>query len=127
MIKFTIPYPPKKQMARFCKEYGLNSIYAGKHWSKRKEDKEYWHLLVQSEMRRQGIQREFFKNPVQIAFSWNDGLDCSNHAYMAKMIEDSMIGYLLEDDNRKHVKQITHKFHDGNYILVEITEVQNES
>ena len=125
-MTFTIPYPPKKQMAKFCREYGLNSIYAGKHWTKRKTDKDYWHWLVKSELIKQKIAIQCFENPVSITFYWNDGLDCSNHAYMAKMIEDSLKDHLIKNDDRRYVTEIRHKFYSENYITIQILEVQND-
>lgn len=122
-MKFTIPYPPKTQMAKWNKTYGMNAIYAGKHWAKRNADKEFWHNLVYTCLIKQKVPEKPFENPVQITFRWNDNLDCSNHAYMAKLIEDGMKGYLLKDDNRKHVKGILNYFHDEDYIEVEITEI----
>ena len=120
-VSLMIPYPSeKKAKSAFCKEYGLNSIYAGKHWTKRKADKEYWHYLVLSELNKQRIARKYIDYPVEILFYWSDRLDCSNHAYMAKMIEDSLVGYILHDDSRQYVKRITHEFHDENYIKVEV-------
>ena len=124
MISFTIPYPKtKKQKASFCREYGLNSIYAGKHWSRRKADKDYWHLLVMSELRKQGIPQSCADRPVEITFSWDDGLDCSNHAYAAKMIEDLLKGYIIKDDSRRYVKRITHEFNNDGIIKVTVQEV----
>ena len=123
MIKFTIPYPKtpaaKKQWA---KEYGLNAYWAGKHWSRRKTDAEYWHLLVSSEIHRQLKGVRMFSSPVEIKFMWNDRLDLSNHAAMAKMIEDTLRGILIKDDSPRYVKQITHTFHDKPYIEVHIKE-----
>lgn len=122
-VSFKIPYPTTKaEKKHWSKEFGLNAIYAGKHWAKRKEDGKYWHWLVKSELIKQKIPRELFTAPVEILFSYNDGFDCSNHAYMAKMIEDSLKGWLLTDDSRKYVKRITHEFHDGDSIIVEIKE-----
>ena len=119
MIRLIIPYPKtaagKKQWA---KEYGLNAYWAGKHWSKRKADAEYWHLLVRSEMRNQLKGVQMFSLPVEIEFWWNDRLDLSNHAAMAKMIEDAMRGIIFKDDSRRYVKRITHSFHDEPYIKV---------
>jgi hypothetical protein len=109
-------------MAKFCREYGLNSIYAGKHWTKRKTDKDYWHILVKSALAKAN-SLQMFKQPIMITFYWNDGLDCSNHAYMAKMIEDCLKGYIIEDDSRRYVKEICHKFYDEPFITVEIMEV----
>ena len=123
MICFIRPYPEsRKGMTAFCKEYSLNSIYAGKHWTKRKADKEYWRLLVLSELKRQKIKPQMLQEPVEIVFTWNDHLDCSNHAYMGKMIEDCLVGYLLHDDNRRYVKRIVHQFHEEHYIKIEVKE-----
>lgn len=122
--KFIIPYPKtdagKKQ---WNKNYGLNAYYAGKHWSQRKRDAEYWHMITLSAMAKQGVRKRPFQNPVVITFYWNDKLDCSNHAIMGKMIEDSMRGRVIQDDSRKWVKGIEHYFHDKDYILVSIREI----
>lgn len=118
-----IPYPKtaagKKQWA---KEYGLNAYYAGKHWSKRKADAEFWHQLVRYELRRQGLRKTPFQGPVSLTFVWNDRLDLSNHAVMAKMIEDAMKGYLIRDDSRTWVREITHRWSDADYIKIEVEE-----
>lgn len=124
MISFTIPYPKPKEKAKFCKEYGLNSIYAGKHWTKRQNDKDYWHMLVKSELSKQGIKREIFSAPVRIVFSWNDRLDIDNHAYMAKLIIDSIKGYLIYEDDKRYVVEVVHRYHDKDCILVEMEENQ---
>jgi hypothetical protein len=108
-------------MKHFCKEYGLNSIYAGKHWARRKADKEDWHYLVKQALN-SARPLKMFDKPVRINFYWNDNLDCSNHAYMGKMIEDCLKGYIIKDDSRRYVKEICHKFHDEPFIAVEIME-----
>jgi len=41
---------------------------------------------------------------------------------MGKMIEDCLKGYLIKDDSRRYVKEISHQFYDETYITVEITE-----
>lgn len=123
-MKFEIPYPTTKaEKKRWNKEYGLNAIYAGKHWTKRKRDSEHWHWLVKKHLIAQKVEKKVFEKPVCITFSYNDNLDCSNHAYIAKMIEDSLKGQLLTDDSRKYVTEIRHKFYDGDSIVVEIQEV----
>lgn len=115
----SIPYPTTKAgMTQWCREYGLNAIYAGKHWTRRKADKEYWHMLVRSELARQGIPRELYQEPVAITYMWDDGLDCSNHAYIAKMIEDALRGWVIKDDCRRWVKAIHHVFYGGSDIVV---------
>lgn len=122
-VFFVIPYPKsRKERVRWLREYGLNAIYTGKHWRKRNADKEFWHTLVRSELRRQRVPQVQFENPVEVTFSWSDGLDCDNHAYMGKMILDSLAGYLIQDDDRRYVRKVTHRFHEEDYILVEVEE-----
>lgn len=122
-----IPYPKsqagKKQWA---KKYGLNAYYAGKHWSQRKEDAEYWHMLTRAAMNACKCRHHPLEKPVVISFFWNDRLDCSNHAVMAKMIEDALKGRIIQDDSRRFVKGIQHFFHDADYIKVVIQEVRND-
>ena len=117
MAKVTIilPYPNKPS------QYGMNAYYAGKHWSIRKKDADYWHDLVLFET---PWNREPLKSPVKITFFWNDRMDLSNHAMMAKYIEDGIKGRIIEDDSRKHVQEITHKFHNEKVIKIIVEEMQ---
>lgn len=122
--KIRIPYPKTKAgQKQWSKEYGMNAYYAGKHWSKRKRDAEFWHMMVRSCMNSQDARRAPFKRPVVITFHWNDRLDIDNHAIMGKMIVDAMKGRVIEDDSRRWVKGVCHYFHDGDYISVEIREI----
>ena len=122
--KFRIDYPMNKSaMAQWCAEYGLNSIYKGKHWAKRKKDADYWHILTQNAMRKANCRSTPFKRPVLITFRWNDNLDLSNHAYIAKMIEDAMKGCIIKDDSKEYVHGICHYFHDEPYIAVTVCEI----
>ncbi len=115
-VSVTMNYPKGKQKSAFCKQYGLNSIYTGKHWAQRNADKDYWYALVRHTLREHKIPPIMFDAPAEIAFSWDDRLDCTNHAYMGKMIEDALVGYILENDNRRFVKRIIHEFNDfGNF------------
>lgn len=124
-ISFNIPYPTTKSgKTDWNKRYGLNSYYSGKHWAERKKDAEYWHYLVRSELRRQCSKQSLLCSPVVISFYWNDNLDLSNHACMAKMIEDALKGVILEDDSRKHVKGIEHYFHGEDFIRVVVREIE---
>lgn len=123
--RFIIRYPrTKDEKTRWSKQYGLNAIYAGKHWTKRDADKQAWELITRNAMSAAGIGRRLFDGPVDITMSWNDRLDIDNHAYMGKMIVDAMRGRLLRNDSRRYVKSVTHKFHDEDYILVEVAEAQ---
>jgi hypothetical protein len=126
-VSFTIPYPNTKAgKTSWNKHYGLNAYYAGKHWFERKKDAEYWHYLVRCELRNQMPKRTVpLRSPVVITFYWNDNLDLSNHACMAKMIEDALKGIIIEDDSRKHVKGIEHYFHGEDFIRIVVKEVDN--
>ena len=121
---FRIYYPKSKaEMKRWTKEYGVNAYYAGKHWSIRKRDAEYWHLLTRSAMNKQEIRIRPFEKPVEISFLWNDRLDLDNHAIIGKMIVDGMKGRLINDDSRRWVRGLYHGFHDEDYILIQVREV----
>ena len=122
--KFKIPYPKSKAgQKQWSKDYGMNAYYAGKHWSLRKRDAEFWHMMVRSCMASQDVRHVPFKRPVIITFHWNDRLDIDNHAIMGKMIVDAMKGRVIEDDSRKWLKGVCHYFHTEDYILVTVKEV----
>lgn len=121
---FRIPYPKNPaQKKLWNKRFGLNSYWSGKPWQLRKQDADYWHLLVRSEMDKQGVRKRPFEKPVKIKMCFNDRLDCSNHAIFFKMIEDSVKGRIIQDDSRRYVKSCEMCFHEEDYILVKITEI----
>lgn len=122
---FRIYYPKNRKIrTQWNSRFGMNAYYAGKHWSKRKEDAEFWHLLTRSAMSKQGVRLKPFEKPVEISFLWNDRLDIDNHAIMGKMIVDAMKGRLINDDSRRWVKGVCHYFHDEDYILIQIRELE---
>lgn len=123
MIQFTIPYPPtKKGKAMFCRRFGLNAYYAGKHWGQRKKDADELHALTIASMKKAQIKREIISGPVRITFRWDDGLDIDNHGAIAKAVVDAMKGYLLADDSRRYYTAVSHSFWDGGCIGVEVEE-----
>ena len=122
---FIIPYPKSAAgRKQWNKLYGLNAYWAGKHWSKRKEDADYWHQLVRYEMQRQGVRKAPFEKPVKITYLFNDNLDATNHAAMIKMIEDAMVGRFLSGDSRRYVKGFSCWFHGADYIKVIVEELE---
>lgn len=124
MIRFTVPYPPtKKGKALFCRRFGLNAYYAGKHWAARKKDAEELHALARRAMDRAKVPWERFPGPAEVLFFWDDGLDADNHAVLGKAILDAMKGRILQDDSRRWVRRVSHEFWDGEEILVEVKEV----
>lgn len=123
--KFYIDYPTTSAgKSAWNKLYGMNAIYAGKHWSKRREDANFWHQMTVLAMRKAHCRKKPFEKPVVITYVWNDRMDLSNHAYMAKMIEDAMKGVIIADDSRKYVRGIEHYFHAANHIKVIVTEIE---
>ena len=123
-VSFIIHYPPTAAgMRQWAKHYSLNAYYSGKSWPLRRKDADYWHSLTHAEMARQKIRRKLFENPVKITMYFNDGLDCSNHAAIFKMIEDALKGRIIKDDSRKWVVGNEMYFHDQNYIRVVVKEV----
>ena len=66
----------------------------------------------------QGIKKHPFDCPVDIELYYNSKLDCSNHAYLTKMIEDALKGHVIKDDTKKYVKSIKQSFWDGEGVKV---------
>ena len=126
-VCFPIAYPSDRaERKKWAKRYGLNAIYAGKHWAERKKDSDYWHWLVLSALNAQRIKKRPFQRPVRITFSWHDGMDVDNHAYMAKMIVDALKGRLLVDDSKRYFTEAVHRFQKEDCISVEMEEVESE-
>lgn len=121
---FKIPYPKTKQgKTKWNRQYGLNAYYAGKHWSVRRKDAEYWHSLTAKAIRECIKNPRIAQKPVTITAYFNDNLDCTNHAAELKMIEDGLKGRLIEDDSPRYVRGVSMFFHDEDYILVKVQEI----
>lgn len=103
----------------------MNKLYSGKHWSLRKREADEIHIAVKSVIKKMKCIIPF-QNPVEIIFKYNSRLDCSNHGYLNKMIEDALKGYILVDDNKKYVKRIITEFQsETENIIVEIREYKS--
>ena len=120
-VEFRIQYP--KNMTQYCKRYGLNAYWAGKHWSQRKKDADDFHSIVWAELRKQGFPRAMFTKPVSISFFHNTRMDIDNHAAIEKMVVDALKGYFLENDSKRFYARKVSAFHDEPYMLVRIEEV----
>ncbi len=110
-------------------EWGMNRVYAGKHWSVRKSQAAQVHLMVRAAIRKQCRNVRPFQNPVAVCIRYNSRLDIDNHGYLAKLIIDGMKGLLIEDDDRRFVKSLRQEFHseNRNFIFVEVYEYEKES
>lgn len=127
-LTFDIEYPNTKAgLSQWNKQYSLNAYYAGKHWSVRKKDADFWHALVFEALYRQKSIKpiEMATEPVSITCLFHDSLDCSNHAAMVKMIEDALKGVVIKDDSPKYVKSITMGFHEDSCIRVIVQSWQS--
>lgn len=121
---FKIDYPPNKAgKTAWNRRYGLNAYYAGKHWAVRQKDAEYWHTITRAAVRECIKKPVILDNPVVIEAYFNDNMDASNHAAILKMVEDSLKGLLIYDDNRRYVKGVSMFFHNEDYIKVILREV----
>ena len=108
-----------------AKDYGFNEVYEGKHWGKRNADAARIHEKVWAELLAQKIPRKPMKGPVVLEFYYNSRLDCSNHGYITKLIEDGLKGWVIEGDDRKHVKGIYQGFWQGEGVKVRVREEEN--
>ena len=123
-VMFKIDYPPTKAgKTAWNSRYGLNAYYAGKHWAVRKKDAEYWHTITRAAVRECIKKPVILDDPVVIEAYFNDNMDASNHAAILKMVEDSLKGLLIHDDNRRYVKGVSMFFHNEDYIKVILREV----
>lgn len=123
-VMFKIDYPPSKAgKTAWNRRYGLNAYYAGKHWAVRKKDAEYWHTITRAAVRECIKKPVILDNPVVIEAYFNDNMDASNHAAILKMVEDSLKGLLIHDDNRRYVKGVSMFFHNEDYIKVILREI----
>lgn len=118
MAKITIrlPYPDK------VGRYSTNKYYTGKNPGERAADARFWHDLLMVEA---PWDRGPLRSPVRLEFYWNDRMDLSNHSMMAKMIEDGIKGRIIEDDSRKHVQEITHRFYNEKVITIVVEEMED--
>ena len=113
-MKIEIPLPEK---------ISTNSIYSGTHWTKRSQQKQlYRHSLCYIK------PEKVFSYPVTIDYLFtfkSRPLDTTNCAYMAKLIEDSLVhNKVLDDDSPKYVKtsRITSQKGEVDSVIVHIIE-----
>lgn len=80
----------------------LNQIYAGKHWTKRKKDKDTYLMIIKSQFKDVLPKDKVYSVSYEFNFVKN-ALDVSNTVYMLKMIED----ILFEDDTYKIIPKLS--------------------
>lgn len=127
-VRFTLPYPPTKRgKAAWNKRFSLNAYWSGKHYRQRAQDAREIHSLVTLALRQARVRKEPFRVPVEIVFRWDDGLDIDNHGALGKMIADALKGWVIQDDNPKHLRRVTHEVWAEGRIGVEVREFGKEN
>lgn len=101
----------------------LNQLYKGIHWADRVKYKDQW----RAEFSYGHDKKYHFEKPVHVAyvFGMKKPMDCSNLAFMIKLIEDSLTqAKVIQDDTPKYVHAITSIsfYHPENLVLVYITD-----
>lgn len=81
------------------------------------------HTLVRTCLKNAGIPQKPLESPAEVTIYYNDRWDIDNHAILGKAIVDAMKGWVLTDDNRKHFVAVSHRFWDGDEILVRVKEM----
>ena len=94
----------------------LNVIYAGRHWTKRKKDKDKCKLIVRSQFKKWFSKQNQYKVSYTFFFKTKP-LDASNTVYMLKMIED----VIFESDGYNVVTEIKIKSKKATEDYVKIT------
>ena len=94
----------------------LNKWYSGQHWSKRKQTKDIYKLLIN--------QKEKLKGKFNCEYHFyfkSRPLDASNCVAMVKLIEDC----LIENDAYNYIKSIliTSKKADRDQVVVKVTKI----
>ena len=117
MITYTIPELELGQ-------YSLNKYYSGMNIHQRRKHTQYWHDLSHCAMRAAGIKRSPQDGPWAVTFYFNSRLDIDNHAVIAKMVIDSMKGWVFPNDTRQFLKEVNFRFWDGKGVKVEIRDLK---
>ena len=114
-IEFALPIQVNSKLS-------LNRIYGGIHWGVRRKQSQKVHEIVRLSMKSQNIPKRLFEKPININFKWHSKLDLDNHGYIAKLIIDSLKGYLIKDDTEKYINKITHEYQKDKGVKVKIEE-----
>lgn len=98
----------------------LNQWYAGKHWTKRKEIKDIYKLIIKSQFKHVFLKSGVYVCEYTFVFKKN-ALDTSNCVAMLKMIED----IIFEDDTCKIIPKLIIESKKGtkDKVIIKITEL----
>lgn len=101
-------------------KHSLNEIYSGKHWTKRKKDKDIYKLLIKNQFKSVLDDDKIYSVSYTFEFK-KKPLDTSNCVYMLKMIED----IIFKDDTYKIIPELKIKSIKGkeDKVIINITEI----
>ena len=123
-VCFCIPYPETKRgKLDWNKRFSLNAYMGRKHYQSCAKDTKYFHALTMEALKAAKVKRDMFVVPVEVIFRWDDRLDIDNHSAMGKMILDALKKTIIQDDNPRWVRRVTHEFWDGKCVGVEVRPV----
>lgn len=109
---------PRLIMIDIPEKVSANAMYAGLHWTKRKELADLYHMAL---IEHRGTK---WPTPAHLSFTFSFKgklLDCSNTFFMAKMLEDSMVvNGIIPDDTPAYVASITVRVLKGTKDMVTI-------
>lgn len=113
MLSFPIP-----------QKVSLNAVYSGIHWAKRKNLADTYHMAVKVALIQAKLPqiKEF---PVDVTYEFTfkkNALDSSNCAFMAKMVEDSLVtNGFFPDDTPKYIRSVKYISKKGDCDEIKVT------
>ena len=107
-----------------------NSIYSGKKWKVRAQEKE---MFLNEFWIHKGKIKDITEYPVDLEFEFyltGRGFDSSNCSYRGKMLEDCLVAIgVLVDDTTKYVKSVKYESIKNNgkidYVIITIKKGEN--
>lgn len=104
-----------------------NQDYAGRHWSKRSSAASRIHQLVRSALDPDVLLPFSGRVDIEVIAYYNDKRRHDPDNVWAKPYVDGLVGWLIEDDNDKHVRRVTTEVRRGPVrVEIIITPVESE-
>ena len=105
-----------------------NDLYAGKHWTVRKEMVDRIHQAVRAAIDPE--QAHVYKERVDIhVHAYYDSKPVDSDNVEAKVYIDGLKGWWIADDDMEHVRTVSTTAHmaDNCYVMIEIMPVREEN
>ena len=97
----------------------MNKIYAGVHWTKRKQLKDAFYLVIKSQFKTVFPKTDRYTVSYEIVSKKGIPCDATNLGYIIKIIEDT----IFEDDSWDIITQVcmSSRKGDDDYVKVTVT------